>query len=215
VGRLLTVLDERPISEETETIQVEIRAEDDFDPHRDIDIDTLRFGAPEEVNFGRGCKAVKTEQSGDNLIVTFDGDGNGIDEDNFAAKLLGKTRRGKLLFGFARLPGVTYMEPVLSALPPRFSKSEEGFRIAVEIQNFGQVASSAAMLRITYKKSDQSIEVASASIPILNPFQKTVLQLACGKHFETGRSYDIAVIIEPDGQSPVSLQRSLIPAPSE
>ena len=140
VGRLLTILDERPITEETETIQVEIRAEDDFDPHRDIDIDTLRFGAPEEVNFGRGCKAVNTEQSGDNLIVTFDGEGNGIDEDNFAAKLLGKTRRGKLLFGFARLPGVTYIEPVLSALPPRFSKSEEGFRNAVENQNIGQVA---------------------------------------------------------------------------
>ena len=106
------------------------------------------------------------------------------------------------------------IEPVLSALPPRFSKSEEGFGITFEAQNFGQVPSNAAMLRITLKKDDRPVEVAAASISALDPFQKTVLELACGRLFDKGQSYDIFVIIEPDGQSPVSLQRSLIPAPS-
>ena len=48
-------------------------------------LDWLRFGAPEEVNVGTGCKAMKTERAGDDLIVTFDGAGNGITEDNATA----------------------------------------------------------------------------------------------------------------------------------
>jgi hypothetical protein len=215
VGRLLTILDKQQITAETETIRVKIAAEDDFDPHSDIDIDSLRFGASEEVNFGRGCKAIKTERSGDDLIVTFGGAGNGIDEDNFAAKVLGKTSSGNLFFGYARLPWVSYLEPALSALPPRFTTYGEGFKITVEVQNFGQVASQPAMLSINGKISDQAFEIASASIPGLDPFQKTVLELTCGRLFKPGLAYDIAIIIEADGQSPVTLQRSLIPAPSE
>jgi hypothetical protein len=37
--------------------------------------------------------------------VTFEATGNGIADDNFAAKLIGKTTKGKLLFGYSRLPG--------------------------------------------------------------------------------------------------------------
>ena len=63
------------------------------------------------MDFGRGCKVQKVEKSGKDLIVTFGGAGNGITDRNFAAKLLGKTARGKLLFGYARLPGVDYTVP--------------------------------------------------------------------------------------------------------
>ena len=38
-------------------------------------------------------------------ILIFDGKANGISDRNFAGKLLGKTNEGKLLFGYARLPG--------------------------------------------------------------------------------------------------------------
>jgi hypothetical protein len=41
-------------------------------------------------------------------VVTFDAAGNGVTDDNFAAKLIGKTTDGKLLFGYSRLPGVDY-----------------------------------------------------------------------------------------------------------
>ena len=51
---------------------------------------------------------MKAERSGKDLIVTFDAAEHGLADDNFAAKLIGKTARGGLLFGYSRLPGVDY-----------------------------------------------------------------------------------------------------------
>lgn len=96
-------------------IRVKIEAEPDFDPHTDIDFKSLRFGAAEEVNFGRGSMLVITEQQGKDLVLFFDGQGNGLTDENFAAKLLGKTKDGSLLFGYARLPWLIYHEVILSA----------------------------------------------------------------------------------------------------
>ncbi|MEM9659712.1 MAG: glycoside hydrolase family protein, partial [Planctomycetota bacterium] len=70
VGRLLNILDERPIGTDTKTIRVKIAAEEGFDPHVDVDVASLRFGASEEVNFGRGCRATSAQPSGRDLIVT-------------------------------------------------------------------------------------------------------------------------------------------------
>lgn len=110
VGRLITILNKDKITTNTKTIKVKIEAEEGFNPHTDIDVNSLFFGASEEVNFGRGCVVQKTEKSGYDLIVTFNGKGNGITADNFAAKLLGKTSEGKLLFAYSRLPEVQYIE---------------------------------------------------------------------------------------------------------
>lgn len=209
VGRLLAILDDEPINADTKSIRVRISAEENFDPHTEVDVDTLRFGAAEEVNFGRGCKATETERAGDDLIVTFDGAGNGITDDNFAAKLLGKTNREKLLFGYARLPRLEYLEPALSASSPSIVKQQDGLTIAVEIQNFGQVASTPAPLRIVHNADGREIEVASSQVPALAPFEKTTVQLTRGNALKPNKSSKISVIIQPNGQRPVTLQRSL------
>ncbi|MHC4170579.1 MAG: glycoside hydrolase family protein, partial [Planctomycetota bacterium] len=214
VGRLLTILDREKITRDTKTIRVKIAAEDDFDPNRDVDIYSLRFGASEEVNFGRGCKAIKTQRSGDDLILTFDATGNGITKDNFAAKLLGKTTRGKLLFGYARLPWLSYIEPALSARMPKFVRNDNGFNIAVEVRNFGQVTSEPANLRIMYRTNDRDVEVAAGTVPVLKPFERTTVELTCGKLFKAGASYDLKVIVNPDAQNPVILEGKTTPAPS-
>ena len=106
VGRLLTVLNEEAIGPDTKRIHVRVSAEPGFDPLKDADLDSLRFGASEEVNFGRGSRVVESKADGSDLILTFDGKGNGLAADNFAGKLLGKTSGGKVLFGYCRLPGV-------------------------------------------------------------------------------------------------------------
>ena len=206
VGRLLTILDKQQITAGTKTIRLKITAEHDFNPYTDIDIDSLRFGASEEVNYGRGCKVLKTEESGDDLIVTFDGTGNGITDDNFAAKLLGKTSRGKLLFGYARLPWLNYIEPALSARMPKIAEKDDGFNIAVEVQNFGQVTSEPTDIKIVNCTNNQEIEIATGLIPPLKSFEKATIKLTCGKLFEAGVLYDLKVIIKPDSQYPVTLR---------
>jgi len=213
VGRLLTILNKKQITSRTRTIRVKIAAEDGFNPHTDIDVSSIRFGASEEVNFGRGSKVIKTKRSGDDLIVTFDGTGNGITEGNFAAKLLGKNSSGKLLYGYARLPWVNYLEPALSACIPKIDKKRNGFNITVEVQNFGQVSSEPADIKIMYSTGNQIVEVATGVVGPLKPFQKTIVELTCGKIFKAGVAYNLKVIINPDAQYPVTLEGKIIPVP--
>jgi hypothetical protein len=212
VGRLLTLLDEDKITADTKAIRVRIAAEEGFHPHTDVDIDSLRFGAAEEVNFGKGCKVLKAERSGDDVIVTFDAAGHGLTEDNFAAKLLGRTSDGKLLFGYARLPWVDYLEPALSPRAPKIDKKGDGFTIAVEVQNFGQVASRPAAMQIVCRGEDWLVELAG-QVPALRPFEKTVVELPCANLFEPAVAYTFRVVIHPDAPHPVTLERRITPMP--
>ncbi len=214
VGRLLTILGKKQITPRTKTIRVKIESEDDFDPHKDIDIDSLRFGASEEVNFGRGCKVVDTQRSGDDLIVTFDGSGNGITDNNFAAKLLGRTSGGRLLFGYVRLPWLSYIEPALSARMPKFVPKDDGSAATVEVRNFGQVPSKPARLKIVNHTNGQGKEIAAGMVPALKSFERTTIELTCGKLFEAGVSYDIEVTINPEDQAPVTLRGKTTPMPA-
>ncbi len=209
VGRLLTVLNKKQITSKTKTIRVKIAAEDGFNPHTDMDLASLRFGASEEVNYGRGCKLLKTKRSGKDLVVHFDANGHGFTGGNFAGKLLGKTSQGKLLFGYSRLPGLTYIEPALSARAPQMTRTEKGASIAVEVQNFGQVTSKASPIKILYTKDGQAINLASGIVPALESFEKSLVELSAGTLLKAGESYDVSVIIHPEGQMPVVLKRSI------
>ncbi|MDZ8117620.1 glycoside hydrolase family protein [Pontiella agarivorans] len=104
VPRRLEILNREPITAETEKIRLLIKSEPGFRPLEDVDFESLRFGAPEAVNFGRGCNGIKSSAAGDGLIVTFEGRGHEITADNFTAKLIGRDTHGELLFGYARLP---------------------------------------------------------------------------------------------------------------
>ena len=182
-----------------------------FNPNTDIDISSLQFGDPEKVNYGKGGKVVKTEKSGADLIVTFDATDNGIPEDEWAAKLLGKTSTGRLLYGYARLPGVSFIEPILSACLPVITSAGDGFNLKVEVQNFGQVASKTASIKIQYIKDKKEVEVASGKISVLKPYQKTNVDLKCGNLFEKGVEYTFIVTINPDAKNPVKLHGKITP----
>lgn len=145
-GMLLSVLNEKEITPSTRTIEVKIAAEEGFHPQTDVDVKSLRFGSFTEVNFGRGCKPVKTKVSGEDLIVVFNAKGSGITSDEFAPKMIGKHRNGNMLYGYARLPYVNYRPALLSARRPVFDK-EKG-ELKVEIQNFGLSASEPAEVEV-------------------------------------------------------------------
>jgi len=194
-GLLLTILDEKPITSGTKTIRVKIQAEEGFNPQKDIDVNSLRFGASEEVNYGRGCQVLNTENAGKDLIVTFNGKGNGITKDEFAPKLIGKYKDGRMLYGYARLPYIDYIEPILSARAPIFTKSGKGLECIVEVQNFGQVESKKALVEVGYKKEGKTIKVASGMVPALKPYEKTDLLFSAKDRFEEGKEYDLIVTL--------------------
>ncbi len=203
VGRLVTILNEDKIDASTKSIRVKIEAEKGFNPHTDMDLGSLRFGAPEEVNFGRGSKILKTEKNGDDLVVTFEGRGNGISDENFTAKLLGKTSRGGLLFGYARLPRLNYIEPILSVRLPEIGKGIDGWHLKIEVQNFGQVSSEPTPIEIGYVSNGQIVHLASGNVPVLQPFQATMVGLPCDTVLKRGSEYVIRVSMDPEGQNSV------------
>ena len=175
-GLLLTVLDTKPITDKTKTIRVKIAAEEGFNPQTDIDINTLRFGASTEVNFGKGSKVLSTKTDGKDLIVTFDAEGNGMTAEEFAPKLLGKTISGKLLYGYARLPWVSYNDPILSARMPVFAP--DGRNITIEVENFGQVTSKPAVLKLEQLKDGKKTAIGQTKLSPLAPYGKTKVTLS-------------------------------------
>lgn len=188
-------MNKEPIEADTKLIKVEIKAEEGFNPHTDIDLKSLHFGAPEEVNFGKGCTLVETEKSGKDLILTFKGEGNGINEDNFTAKLLGKTAAGKLLFGYARLPWLNYLEPALSARLPQFFVKDGKGAVELEVQNFGQVDSENAIVKVEVNANGKWAKLIISEVAPLKPYEATVIKAESPIDFTLDELIDIRVVL--------------------
>ncbi|MBU2947785.1 glycoside hydrolase family protein [Zobellia uliginosa] len=207
--KLLTLLNENKISPKTKEIRVKIEAESDFNPQTDIDLNSLRFGASEKVNFGNGSKITRTEKLGKDLILIFNGKGNGLTEDNFAGKLIGKDKNGKLLFGYTRLPEVEYVQPILSARAPTFTKTSEGYTVEVKVENFGQVASTETEINITLLENGNEKNLASGKVRPLKPFQEVMVSLPCTIKLQKGSTYTLKSTLLPQGDQPVNFTKTI------
>lgn len=63
------------------------------------------------------------------------------------------------------------------------------------MQNFGQVSSQKASVKIEYKKDGKMIKVASATVPPLTPYEKTDVRFVTKANFEKAEDYDFLVTI--------------------
>lgn len=178
-GLSLAVLNEKPITASTRRIELRIQAEPGFNPQTDVDINSLRFGSYQEVNFGKGCKAVKTRKQGDDLIVVFNGKGSGITSEEFAPKLIGRKKNGELLYGYASLPYVDYSPAILSARCPVYDALQNVLK--VKVANFGLSASEPADVEI--KCSGKT--VATGRVAVLQPYEEKELSLTVSSQSDT------------------------------
>lgn len=210
VGKLIELIEPRKITEKTQKIKLLIKAEAGFNPHTDIDIKALRFGASEEVNYGRGSSVLATTKQGKDLLVTFNGKGNGITDNNFAAKLLGKTSQGKQLFGFTRLPWVNYMLPALSAKFPEYSLNKQKLKAEIEVENFGQVTAQATDITLEYHKNGKWLTFAQGSVPALGAYEKTTLTFWGKKIQDRNQVIDVRVSISQKKQPDATLTGPVI-----
>ncbi|MDZ8117640.1 glycoside hydrolase family protein [Pontiella agarivorans] len=193
--RLIEVLNTEPVFASSADIRVKISAESDFDPIKDIDFDSIRFGDSTAVNYGRGAKFQSLEKDGDDLILVFSGKESGLTEENFAGKLLGKTKSGEILYGWSRLPGVVYEVPVLSALAPKFEFTGAGLEAYVEVTNFGTVNSEPS----TVKLLKGSELLSEGTVRRLNPFEKAMVRLSVKKALPKGSKGEFTVLLEHKG----------------
>ena len=170
-GLLIEVLNSEPIDQHTETIELLIKGEKGFKPARDLDIGSLRLGSYTAVNFGGGAKATEMRKQGNDIVVTFDARDSGIDSTEFAPKLLGRNRKGEIIFGYASLPYVDYRPAILSSLRPTFN-ADEGC-IITNMENFGLSASKESTLSITTADGQHF----TASIPPIEPYGKAIVRI--------------------------------------
>jgi len=193
VARQMELLNNKEITSTTKLIKIVLKAEQGFDPLIDLDISSLRFGASEVVNFGKGTKVLKTKNVGSDLEITFTGEGNGFTKENFAGKLLGKNIHGDMVFAYCKLPWVDYLEPVLSARKPLISSENKTIKVTVE--NFGQVKSKASHVEVFFDNDGEKVLLADGKVSALSPFGAVDLEMDYILALTKGESVELQVSI--------------------
>lgn len=195
--RLIRILNQDDLASAPQIV-LEIEAEENFNPLRDIDLATLRFGASEVVNFGKGCTVVSHKAAGKNLIVTFNTKGHGFTGANFSGKLLGETKNGALVYGYALLPGKSDQAPALMARAPKISVDKSGqAQISVMVDNFGLKPSTQdALLELFVKTPDGSVLLGKATLKPLAPYaNQTIVLQSETQILQKGKKYDFEILI--------------------
>ena len=194
-GLLLKVLNQDTITALTPEVEVRICAEQGFTPQKDVDVKSLRFGTYTEVNYGRGGQALRTRKEGKDLIVTFDGKGCAIGADEFAPKLLGRDRKGQLLFGYASLPYVNYRPAVLSAAYPMYDR-DRGL-LELEVKNYGLSPSRPVKVEV-YTADGRKL--AEADMEKMMPYQSREMAFKTDFVPEEGDLSVLKIIFRQDGK---------------
>ncbi|MCS4227856.1 glycoside hydrolase family protein [Sphingobacterium sp. BIGb0165] len=194
-GVLITMINQSFPDPKTKSIKIKIKAEDGFDPQTEIDVNSLRFGSSTAVNFGRGASVTETKKSGKDLILTFNINGLELEKDDFAPKLLGKYRSGKILFGYTRVPWVNYNDAILSARKPTFETTAQQTVAKITIENFGLIASKSSKVQLYATIDGQKKLLAEDYIPAIGKYKSIVKSFKTSQLFEKEKSYDFSVQI--------------------
>ncbi|GAB6164970.1 glycoside hydrolase family protein [Thermostilla marina] len=180
------------------TIHVKLLAEPGFRPAGDLDFDSLRFGASERVNYGGGARVVSWKPIDDGVLLTFHADDTGLNDEHFAAKLLGKDRRGDLVYAWAAIPTKTERVPLLSPLAPHFEREGDRLVAYVEVQNFGQIDSPRAAVELSVSRKGEAVPMGTAPLRPLKPFEKAIVRIECPQQSPSTR-VETTVAVETPG----------------
>jgi hypothetical protein len=181
VEGLTEILGDAPVTAETREVKVKLIAEEKFDPLKDVDVKSLRFGDPKAVNYGKGMKATGSAPDGKDVVVTFSGGESGITADSFTGKILGRRADGGVYYAYPRLPGFVDDPAVLVASP--FTQEEAGGKVSIRftVKNFGLEKSRPATLKAVHQgRAEAEFEVA---VPALEPYAKKAYRVDVPKKY--------------------------------
>jgi hypothetical protein len=152
---------------------VALEEEKGFNPAKDVDPASLRFGAPSKVDFGKTGAPVSTRVNGSRLIAEFSAAGCGFEPSDQTAKLLASDRKGGLVFGYAPLPDEPSEYPLLSADGIIEANAiQAGSRtLTVKVENFGLAKSSATKVQLLVHAEGKESATFTASLSALEPYE--------------------------------------------
>lgn len=193
VEKLISIVDTASVTKHTRRITLKIEAEDGFDPQQDLDIESLRFGSDSVVNYGRGCKAVGSKAEDKDLLVYFEG-ASGINYRDYDFKLLGQTKTGDLVFGYALLPGRSATAPTLITLPINIKVIDDKKVLESAIENWGLEASGPCNAIVLEHGQKAKRVVQEIQVPSIKPYESTKLSVPL-KKTDTGHcEYEIVMV---------------------
>ena len=183
-----------------------------FDPTKDVDPTSLRFGAPSRVDFGKTSAPLSTEVRGTRLIAEFAAADCGFQPSDRTAKLLAHDRKGGLVFGYAALPDEPAEYPLLSALGSvKAAAIEKGAReLMVEVENFGLAKSVATQVNL--KLGPQDREPFTAPLPALAPYESASVTFHVPAELAPVESTpQVEILIEGAEPQPLKVTLSKLP----
>jgi hypothetical protein len=166
------IVSPRPVSvrKQGDRFLVTLESDQGFDPARDIEPASLRFGAPSRVDFGKTSAPLSTEVRGNRLTAEFSMDDCGFKTSDRTGKLLARDRRGGFVFGYAALPDEPSEYPLLSAHGLiKAGPIENGMReLTVEVENFGLAKSATTQVKLQLRAAGREPVTFTAPLPPLS-----------------------------------------------
>lgn len=189
-GLLLTLLNRR-LTPHTRTLRLLVRSEEGFDAFHDLDLPSLRFGSYRLVNYGEGACPRSIRRHRDGAVVKFRTKDAGIDAQEFAPKLIGRTRTGHMVFGYTRRPGYDYTPALLSARRPVVMADS----LSMVVENFGLSSSASATVAV----SADGAFLGTLPLPPLAPYASSRLSLPLADSLPDLRRLEVS--IEENGKT--------------
>lgn len=189
------------IQKDGDRFLVALSTEQGFDPTKSVDPSSLRFGAPSKVDFGRAASPISTSIRNGWLVATFAAKDCGFDENDGTAKLLGRDRKGGLVFGYARLPGEPAEYPLLSphgvvgSAPIADGKRD----LFVEVENFGLATSTETKVALSFREGGDG-RVFSATLPPLAPYEAKKVAISVPAEFAPAGA-NLKLVLNIDAQT--------------
>ena len=191
--KLIAIVGDERITPETRQMTLRIEAEPGFDPQRDLDVDSLRFGSDSVVNVGGGCQAIETQPQGKDLLVTFEGV-HGLNHRDYDFKLIGQTVDGALVVGYALLPGRSATEASLIALPVSVKEVDGQAVLSSAVENWGLETSDVCQVVVLEHNSTGEHTLQSVEVPPIEPYATWPLSVPLSNADTTQCEYRLVLI---------------------
>lgn len=151
---------------------VSLAPEPGFALAKDIDPTSLRFGAPNRVDFGRTSAPLSTHVESGVLQAEFSLADCGFQPSDRTAKLLARDRKGQIVLAYAARPSEPAEYPLLSAHGTLKAGPlvDDTRTVTVQVENFGLARSEPTQVSLQFRHDGKEPAILAAPLAALEPY---------------------------------------------